>query len=251
MMIRYLTRDRIAILAALAAPVAAAAILLPFRASWSNTNVAMLLVVVVVGVAAIGNRVAGAVAAVSAAVWFDFFFTVPYYRFTIRGSADITTAVLLLAVGVAVSQLAARARRLQVVAITDAGYLAQIHQTASLTQTARSPDAVADHVREQLIGLLGLEGCRFEYGSLLGHPPRLEPDGTVIAGHGRWDVEESGLPREEIELRTFGNGQYYGRFMMRPKPGSKPSLQARLVAVTLADQAGRAFSATATTRAAR
>ena len=59
-MTRYLTRDRIAILAALAAPLAAAAILLPFRASWSNTNVALLLVVVVVGVAAIGNRVAGA-----------------------------------------------------------------------------------------------------------------------------------------------------------------------------------------------
>jgi K+-sensing histidine kinase KdpD len=251
MMIRYLTRDRIAILAALAAPVAAAAILLPFRATWSNTNVAMLLVVVVVGVAAIGNRVAGAVAAVSAAVWFDFFFTVPYYRFTIRGSADLTTAVLLLAVGVAVSQLAARARRLQVIAITDAGYLAQIHQTASLTQTARSPDAVADHVREQLIGLLDLESCRFEYGSLLGHPPRLEPDGTVITGHSKRDVENSGLPGEEIELRTFGNGQYYGRFMMKPKPGSKPSLQARLVAVTLADQAGRAFSATAATRAAR
>jgi len=249
-MTRYLTRDRIAILAALAAPVAAAAILLPFRASWSNTNAAMLLVVVVVGVAAIGNRVAGGLAAVSAAAWFDFFFTLPYYRFTIRSTADITTAVLLLVVGVAVSQLAARARRLQVIAITDAGYLAHIHQTASLTQTARLPDAVADHVREQLIGLLDLEGCRFEYGSLLGHPPRLEPDGTVIAGHGKWDVEESGLPGEEIELRTFGNGQYYGRFMMKPKPGSKPSLQARLVAVTLADQAGRAFSATAATRAA-
>jgi hypothetical protein len=150
-----------------------------------------------------------------------------------------------------VSQLAARARRLQVIAITDAGYLAQIQQTVSLTQTARSPDAVADHVREQLIGLLDLEGCRFEYGSLLGRPPRLEPDGTVITGHSKWDVEESGLPGEEIELRTFGNGQYYGRFMMKPKPGSKPSLQARLVAVTLADQAGRAFSATAATRAAR
>jgi hypothetical protein len=251
MMTRYLTRDRIAILAALAAPVAAAAILLPFRASWSNTNVAMLLVVVIVGVAAIGNRVAGGLAAVSAAAWFDFFFTLPYYRFTIRTSADITTAVLLLVVSVAVSQLAARARRLQVIAITDAGYLAQIQQTVSLTQTARSPDAVADHVRKQLIGLLDLEGCRFEYGSLLGRPPRLEPDGTVIAGHSKWDVEESGLPGEEIELRTFGNGQYYGRFMMKPKPGSKPSLQARLVAVTLADQAGRAFSATATTRTAR
>ena len=27
-------------------------------------------------------------------------------------------------------------------------------------------------------------------------------------------MEESGPPGEEIELRTFGNGQYYGRFMM-------------------------------------
>jgi len=36
MMTRYLTTDRIAILAALAAPVAAAAILVPFRASWST-----------------------------------------------------------------------------------------------------------------------------------------------------------------------------------------------------------------------
>jgi hypothetical protein len=238
----YLSRDRIAIAAALLAPLAAAVILLPFRVSWSNTNVALLLVVTVVAVAAIGNRVAGGLAAVWAAAWFDFFFTLPYDRFTIRSSADVTTAVLLLLVGLAVSQLAARARRLKVIAITDAGYLAQIHETASLTQSARSPDAVVDHVKEQLIGLLGLEGSRFEYGSLLGHPPRLEPDGTVIAGRSRWDVEQSGLPVEEIELRTFGNGQYFGRFMLKARPGSKPSLQARLVAVTLADQAGRALT---------
>ncbi len=242
-MARYLTRDRIAILAALVAPLAAAAILLPFRASWSNTTVALLLVVVIVGVSAIGNRAAGALAAMWSAVWFDFFFTLPYYRFTIRSSDDVTTAILLLVTGLAVSQLAARARRLKVVAITDEGYLAQLHDTAALAQTARSPDTVVDHVRDQLTGLLDLEASRFEYGSLLGHPPRLEPDGTVMTGHTRWDVEQRGLPGEEIELRTFGNGQYYGRFMLTPKPGAKPSLQARLVAVTLAGQAGRALAA--------
>ena len=244
----HLTRDRIAILAALAAPLAVAAVLLPFRASWSNTNVALLLVVVVVGVAALGNRVAGGLAAVWAAIWFDFFFTVPYYRFTIRSSADVTTAVLLLLTGLVVSQLAARARRLKVIAVTDAGYLAQIHETASLAKSATVPDVVVDRVREQLVGLLDLEGARFEYGALLGHPPRLEPDGTVTVGRSRWDVELAGLPAEEVELRTFGNGQYFGRFMLKAKPGSKPSLQARLVAVTLADQAGRAFGATQTAR---
>jgi hypothetical protein len=247
-MTRYLTRDRIAIVAALAAPLAVAAVLLPFRASWSNTNVALLLVVVVVGVAVAGNRVAGGLAAVVAAAWFDFFFTVPYYRFTIRSPADVTTAVLLLLTGLVVSQLAARARRLKVIAVTDAGYLAQIHETASLAKSATVPDVVVNHVREQLTGLLDLEGARFEYGALLGHPPRLEPDGTVTVGRSRWDLELSGLPAEEIELRTFGHGQYYGRFMLTARPGSRPSLQARLVAVTLAGQAGRAFGAARTAR---
>jgi len=242
-MTRYLTRDRAAIAAALIAPLAAAAILLPFRSSWPNTNVALLLVLVVVAVAAIGNRAAGAIAAIGAAVWFDFFFTLPYERFTIRSSADVTTFVLLLVVGVVVSQLAAYARRLKVVAITDERYLAQIHQAATLAQTAKSPDDVVDHVREQLVNLLDLQACRFEYGNLLGHPPRLEPDGTVVTGRGRWDVERAGLPGEEIELRVFGNGQYYGRFMLTPKPGSRPTLQARLVAVALAGQAGRALAA--------
>jgi K+-sensing histidine kinase KdpD len=240
---RYLSRDRVAIAAALAAPPAVAAALLPARASWPDANVALVLVVVVVAVAAIGNRVGGALAAVSAAAWFDFFFTRPYERFTIRSSADVTTAVLLLAVGVAVSQLAARARRLRVITITDAGYLTQIRETAALAASAAPAGDVVRYVGEQLPGLLGLEGVRFEYGTLLGHPPRLEPDGTVMTAHGRRDIELAGLPREELELRTFGNGHYYGRFMMKAQPGARPSRQARLVAVTLADQAGRALSA--------
>jgi hypothetical protein len=48
-------------------------------------------------------------------------------------------------------------------------------------------------------------------------------------------------------LRTFGNGQFHGRFMLQPKPDSVPSRRARLVAVTLADQAGRAFGTGGTT----
>jgi hypothetical protein len=46
---RYLTAGRAAIAAALTAPLATAAILLPFRASWSNTNVALLLARIIHG----------------------------------------------------------------------------------------------------------------------------------------------------------------------------------------------------------
>jgi K+-sensing histidine kinase KdpD len=241
-MARILRRDRVAMVLGLLAPLAAAALLLPFRASWSNTNVALLLVIIVVAVAAIGDRMAGALAAISAFAWFDFFFTLPYERFTIRSSSDVTTAILLLLVGLIVSQLAARARRLRVVAITDADYLGRIHQTAVLAESAKSPYPVIDQVKEQLTEILDLADCRYEFGSLTGHPPRLEPDGTVLTGHRHLDVEQWGFPDQEIELRTFANGQYYGRFMLRPKPDSRPALQARLVAVTLADQAAQAIA---------
>ena len=243
---RFLHRDVIAVAAGLVAPLAVAAVLIPARAHISNTDVALVLVAVIVAVAANGHRLAGTLAAVSAAVWFDFFFTQPYEQFTITKSADLRTAVLLLLVGLAVSQLAARARRLKVVAITDARYLSQIHDTAALAQSSKSPAQVVDHVKQQLTDLLELRGCRFEYGSLLGHPARLEPDGSLIAGSKPWDIDRVGFPDEEIELRTFGNGHYYGRFLLQPMPGAKPPLQARLVAVTLADQVGSALDTAGT-----
>jgi len=62
--------------------------------------------------------------------------------------------------------------------------------------------------------------------ALVGADPR--PGDLVVPATGR---------------RASGNSQYYGRFMMRPKPGSRPSLQACLVAVTLAEQTGRALAA--------
>jgi hypothetical protein len=74
-MIRWMSRDRLAVLAALVVPVAVAAVLVPFRASIPNTDAALALVLVVVAVAANGYRLAGILAAVSTAVWFDFFLT--------------------------------------------------------------------------------------------------------------------------------------------------------------------------------
>ena len=61
----YLTRDRLALLAALAVPLALAAILVPFRASFLNTDAALAMLLVVVAVAANGYRLAGFLAAVS------------------------------------------------------------------------------------------------------------------------------------------------------------------------------------------
>jgi hypothetical protein len=222
-------------------PFLVALALVPFRTGLTHTNAALILVVVVVAVAALGSRTAGAVGALSAAAWFDFFLTRPYQTFDITASADVQTAVLLFVVGVIVSQLAAHARRVQVMTVTDAAHLARIHRTAELAQSAGSADTVVYHVRRELTGLLGLRACRFEYGMLMGRPPRLQQDGSMTVGRRPWDVDAAGWPEGDIELRTYGNGHYLGRFMLTPGPGPVPPLQARLVAVTLADQTGSAL----------
>ena len=70
-------RDRLTLVLAVLAPFAASILLVSVRADFDNTQIALVLVAVVVAVAAYGNRVAGFVAALSAGLWFDFFFTRP------------------------------------------------------------------------------------------------------------------------------------------------------------------------------
>ncbi|MFD4137791.1 MULTISPECIES: DUF4118 domain-containing protein [unclassified Streptomyces] len=236
----YRLHDRIALIAAVVAPFLVALALVPFRTSLSATNAALVLVVAVVAVAANGSRPAGALAALSAAAWFDFFLTQPYQRFAITDRDDIETAVLLLIVGLVVSQLAVRVRRLQVTVVTDAAHLACLQDTARIAEGG-SPQDVVEHVRRELIGLLRLRGCRFEHGTLMGRPPRLEHDGGVWVGRRAWDTERDDWPPGEIELRAVGGGHYYGRFMLDPIPGPLPSPQARLVAAALAAQTGAAL----------
>ncbi|MFE1788329.1 DUF4118 domain-containing protein [Streptomyces sp. NPDC059525] len=237
----YRLHDAVALVAALVAPFLVALALVPFRTELSATNAALILVVAVVAVAATGTRTAGAVAALSAAAWFDFFLTVPYQRFTITGRQDVETAVLLLVVGLIVSQLSVRARRLQTTVITDAARLASLRGTARLAEDGRSPEAVVEYVRRELVGLLGLRGCRFEYGNLMGGLPRLEHDGGVWLRRPARVTEYADWPDDETELRVVGGGHYYGRFLLDPLPGPLPPEQDRLVAVALAAQAGSAL----------
>ena len=114
-------RDTVAVFAGLLAPLALAAVLVPFRGSFPNTDAALALILVVVAVAANGYRLAGILAAVSAAAWFDFFLTRPYERFAITRRADIETTVLLLVIGVAVTEIAVWGRRQHAAASRRAG----------------------------------------------------------------------------------------------------------------------------------
>ena len=240
----WLSRDRIALPLALLAPLAVSAVLIPAREHVANTQVALVLVVVVVAVSASGNRLAGIVAAVSAGAWFDFFFTRPFQRFTITDRADIETFVLLLVVGIAVTELAAWGRRQQALASRDAGYLAGIHAAAEVGAIGGSPSALVKNVSNQLISTLGLVGCHYQAGvSGSGNPARLGRDGRVVWNGSTWDVEQLGLPSQiAIELLVQSGGRLHGRFLLSAPPNNRVSLAQRLVAITLADQVGAALN---------
>ncbi|MFJ3519687.1 DUF4118 domain-containing protein [Streptomyces sp. NPDC090131] len=169
------------------------------------------MVVVVVAAAALGTRAAGALAALSATAWFDFFLTRPYGQFAIDNGEEIQTAVLLLVVGLIVSQLAVRVRRLRTVVVADTADMTSLRGSARLAEDGGSPEEVVEYVRRELVGLLGLRGCRFQYGSLIGHLPRLEHDGGLWLRRGDRITEYAEWPDVETELRVFGGGHYYGR----------------------------------------
>jgi uncharacterized protein DUF4118 len=239
----WLSRDRLAVVAALAVPLALTAILVPFRASFPNTDAALALILVVVAVAADGYRLAGYLAALSVAVWFDFFLTRPYEQFNITRRADIETTVLLLVIGAAVTELAVWGRRQQAAASKRAGYLEGINATAQAVAVGDSASALIDQVSGRLTELLSLRSCSFQYGKAgLGKPARLRHDGLVVDEHRTWDVPLEALPHNaDIELLVENGGVLQGRFLMRANPDARPTLEQRLVAIAFADQVGAAL----------
>jgi len=242
------SRDNLAVVAALAGPLILTAALVPFRKSFANTDAALTLILLVVAVAAAGNRIAGYLASASAAVWFDFFLTRPYERFSITRAADIETTVLLLVIGVAVTEIAVWGRRQHAAASRRAGYLDGINDAARAVAVGDSPSTLIDQVSGTLMQLLTLRSCRFQYGMAgIGRPARLEHDGKIFAEGRPWDVELGGLPGGAgTELLVESGGRLQGRFLMQPEPDSSPTREQLLVAVALADQVGAALASSRT-----
>ncbi len=228
--------------AALVLPVVASLVLVPFRDHFANAAAALVLAAVVVAVAAFGDRRAGWLAAVSSAVWFDFFLTKPYERFSIAGAHDVETTVALLVVGVAVTEIAVRSRQHFVVAVAEGNYLALIHDVSELVARGAAPGEVASAACDELVELLSLASCRFELPSVRPERPQLQRNGEVELGEVRFDVEHDGLPDPEVDLPVQSSDRTYGVFVMTAASHRSVTIEQRVVALVLADQVGAAFA---------
>jgi len=239
------TRYRAWLLAAsVAAPLAVAALLALVRDDVSTAAAVLVLVLVVVAASSTGVRLAGFLAALSAGVFFDLLLTQPYGTLAVSNPDDVEALVLLLAVGLAVTELALWGRRQQAGASRRLGYLDGVLSAAEqVAARDTDPRDLVALVGGELTTLLGLDGCRFA--PVAPHLRTVvQPDGVVRSGGRDLDVERHGLPPdEEILLPVRSGGRTLGGFVLTAATRvRRPTAEQLRVAVLLADQVGTALA---------
>ncbi len=228
-------RPKAALLAALLAPLILDAILVPFRGSYASTAAALTTVAVIAPLAVLGNRVAGIVASISGALWFDFFLTRPYDRFEISHRQDLETTIAIFVVGLIITELAGRSRHHWHAANDSTQYVVTIHRIAELAAASVPVDVIIDEACSSLVTLLSLRSCRFDH--VLSNPPlaQIVSSGEVLNAGMRWPATDIGIPGPSAEIVAQWRGQTQGRFVVTPTRGAPVTLEQRVVAVALVD----------------
>jgi K+-sensing histidine kinase KdpD len=232
--------DYLAVAAAVVAPLVVAVAMIPLRDAIGNTNVALVLMAVVVAIAATGRRTAAIVGAFSAALWFDFFQTEPYYSFTIYRSQDWVSVAVLLVAGLVVSQVAIWGRHQQSHAARTHSEISALRSIADLVATDEDPAIAQITAAYWLRELLQARDCRYETNRGQEVATLIEPDGTVRVGALRWAASTQGLPGPELYLAVRSGGDVVGWFVIEPSPGEKVSEDSLFTAAAIADQVGAA-----------
>ena len=217
---------------AVGTPILVGAVLGALRTVLAGTSAVLVLALVVVGVACLGYRSAGLVAALVAGLAFDFFLTAPYFTFAIIAPADVETLVALLLVGVASTELVAWGQRYRTQLGDRDAYL-----TALLAVSEGGPgwlDAVGRH----LMALLDLDACTW-VDVTSPADPRLDRDGEVRLKGQVLDAAD-GLPVHAALVLPVrpDDPRSAGFQLVASTHVARPTLRRRRLASALADQVG-------------
>ena len=231
------------------AAIAVGAILTSTRWAVNSVNTALVFMVLVVAVAALGGRAAGAITAVASVMAFDFFHTEPYLSMAIDSRDDVETTVLLLVAGLLVGTVATKGRSARHRETAARGEVRRVHRVAEATATGRPPDAVLAVAQDEITALLDLAGCWFEPIPYTDDPsrPTLGRNGAIHAQSSfRFRRDRDGrtgfeLPSQGVELQVLARGHHVGRFVLVPNPDTATTVDERLIAVAIADQVGAAW----------
>jgi hypothetical protein len=172
--------------------------------------VVIVYVVIVALCAAVGGRLAGFFASLSAALAYNFFFTTPYGTLRIDSWGQILTVALLFVAGVLASLSGRAGRRARVEARDEA---AAIQLLTSVTLAGARGGDVDRVAAEGLRELLGARAVRVV---------RADQDGELVvaeAGQAGGDLDPAGLPHldEEGRIPAGTGGRLAGPWCCPPR----------------------------------
>src|SRR5947207_5549199 len=140
---------------AVVGPLAVSGVLVRVRDDFAPPNAALVLVLVVLATAIVAGRWPGLFCAVISAACFDFFFTRPYYSFTISNRDDIELTIVLLVVALAVGELVVRAQRSDRLAMDSRRQVEQIRRVAAVAAGGEPMGHLIAVVRSEVVAVLG------------------------------------------------------------------------------------------------
>ena len=220
-----------------ALPVAAAAAWVPVRDHVANTDLALVLVLVIGAIGWMTGWVATVGSSLAAGVAFDVLDTRPYGTLTISRGSDILTALLLVATGILVGTGAARLARYRDSEDSRADALAVVMEASGLVATGQEQRLVAEALAAELKRELRLAECTFHLEPPTGTRPTVARDGSLV---GLISGNRAGGPMV-IDLPVWSQGDVVGHYQLS-LGRAEPSKHELRVALSLADQAGAAMA---------
>jgi hypothetical protein len=238
--------DGLKLVVAFLIPLGLSVLWVPIRTRLPNTDLALILVLVVLAIGASGRRLAVVTAAISAAFWFDFFDTAPFEHPSIQRAGDLETTLVLAFVAIVGGELAVRIVAHRSHARSEAARLARLSGAASMLASGEELALVVEAVGHELQGLLGLVECTFEVAAPNPARGQIQRDGKLIPPSP--PTFEGEVTFDMVEMPVWGHLHVFGRFVLTFPPGADlPSHGDLVAAVALTDQVGAAFMTQAPT----
>jgi hypothetical protein len=215
-----------------------AALLVVARDDIGTTNIALLIALVVV-VAATADRAAGVATALVASLAYNFFHTEPYRSLRISDGQDILTVVLLIVIGLVVSEISARARQAISGRKRHGDAERSLERTAELLASGAGVPEMWESVREDIVRLMHVADCRFEDASgsePISELPLVSRAGALDGRRRVWVATGFELPECGAAIRVDYGGVELGQIALIPRAGAGSLTDERRLAVALADQ---------------
>ena len=230
-------RRAIAYVLAVLAPLAVAAVMIPFREDHDRVAV-LVLVIPVLLVALLGAIGPAIVAAVCAVLAYDFFLAQPYYSLAIDDTDDVVAAITLLIVAVAVGVLSGRLVRLRVQETTRRDELRLLVGFIHASSERRDSTDLGEIACGDITAVLNLTSCVWQPGKSVATGPVLLADGSLMGPLSELNSDRAVLPNR-LELPVWRDGVQLGRFEVTSAPHNVVSYEERAVAAAIAQLYGQ------------